>query len=137
MPTMVQLQVKGVEESGFFRILLEAGMRPSGVNTAQGIGSMIEGLGARRLTLCLFSDLNQPVVIHPGGSQSNTPTNVQNLHNVGKPITLVLGSTAQTISSIIFNMEEMWHPFLGIVIVTTATAPTTGLLKVMAIGEYR
>jgi len=115
--------------------LTASGFRPVGTNTTQGIGKMLDAVGADKIVVYIVSTLDQAVTIQLVGSYIDSPGNTQHLIALGSSFSQGIGSTAQSVNSIELVLDEVWHPYIGITVLTGGTAPTVGTLQVLARGQ--
>jgi len=101
--------------------IFDQAIRNAGTFTSD---KMVDYRNAKRLSIKVESSLDQACIIQPIGNFSDSfllPT------NIGPPLPCVANGNI----SVGFAWDD-WHPFIGVTI-TTAIAPTTGILKIWAV----
>ena len=87
-------------------------------------GSMYPAKLSNRMVMFVDSTLDQLASVQPVGSFSNAAGEPSMHFDIGAPTAVAAGGRA----SIVINLDDNWHPFMGLVI-TPATAPSEGRIS--------
>ncbi len=111
-----------------------------GVSTAKGqqtiYNVMVPGIGTyyatntdwrtgKRLCIYAVSTMDTACTIQAFGNKTNLTTNIS---LIGVPRNIAIGSVTTQVASIPLNGDDLWHPFIGVRIVTLAAATLGTLL---------
>jgi hypothetical protein len=78
--------------------------------------------------LYFVSTLDQAVSVQAFGNKANTTTNIA---LIDVPKNIPIGNVNNQVLSIVLDGDDLWHPYIGVQIVTLA-APTVGTLLITA-----
>lgn len=102
-------------------------------STEFGLETLAESAFADQVLFLIDSTLDQPVTAQIIGHRRNDARDAAQQVAVGASVTIAAGNSTPQHDSIGLALSDgNWHRWVGINITTGATAPTTGLLEVVA-----
>jgi hypothetical protein len=99
---------------------------PAGIGTYYATN--VDWRNGRRICLYAVSTLDVACSIQAFGNKSDATTDIA---LIDVPTAIAIGSVTTQIASLTINGDDLWHPYIGVQIVTAAI-PTAGTLLIRA-----